>query len=52
MAYFYLEAFRFSEFFMTFAKALINSFITIVLILSGHYLFGRHPGTKHEYSAR
>lgn len=40
-AYFYLEVFRFSEFFMTFLKVLINSAITIGLILLGQYLFGK-----------
>jgi rod shape-determining protein MreD len=38
---FYLEVFRFSEFFITFFKALINSAITIVLIIIGEYLFGQ-----------
>ncbi len=40
-AYFYIEVFRFSEFFMTFLKVLINSAITIGLILLSQYLFGR-----------
>lgn len=40
-AYFYLEVFRFSEFFMTFLKVLINSAITIGLILLSQYLFGK-----------
>ena len=50
LLYFYLEVFRFSEFFMTFAKALLNSVITIVLILAGHYLFSRQA--KNEYFKR
>lgn len=40
-AYFYLEVFTFSEFFMTFLKVLINSAITIALIILGQYLFGK-----------
>lgn len=40
-AYFFLEVFRFSEFFMTLLKVLINSAITIILILLGQYLFGK-----------
>jgi rod shape-determining protein MreD len=40
-AYFYLEVFRFGEFFITFLKVLINSAITIGLILLGQYLFGK-----------
>ena len=38
---FYLEVFRFSEFFITFFKAILNSVITITLILIGEYLFGQ-----------
>jgi rod shape-determining protein MreD len=38
---FYLEVFRFSEFFITFFKAIVNSAITIVLIIIGEYLFGQ-----------
>ncbi len=41
LAYFYIEVFRFSEFFMTFLKVIINSMITILLIVVGQYLFGR-----------
>ena len=41
LACFYLEVFRFSEFFITFFKALLNSAITIALILVGEYLFGQ-----------
>jgi len=39
--YFYVEVFRFNEFFSTFFKALVNSIITIALILIGIYLFGK-----------
>ena len=38
---FYLEVFRFSEFFITFFKAILNSVITIVLIIISEYLFGQ-----------
>ena len=38
---FYLEVFRFSEFFITFFKAILNSLITVVLIVIGEYLFGQ-----------
>ena len=38
---FYLEVFRFSEFFITFFKAILNSIITILLIVIGEYLFGQ-----------
>ena len=39
--YFYVEVFRFSEFFFTFFKALVNSVISIAIILIGIYLFGK-----------
>jgi len=39
--YFYAEVFRFSEFFLTFFKAILNSVITLLLILLGTYLFGK-----------
>lgn len=39
--YFYCEVFRFSEFFSTFLKAILNSIVTIILIVLGQYLFGR-----------
>ncbi len=39
--YFYVEIFRFKEFFITFFKAILNSVITIILILIGTYLFGK-----------
>ena len=47
LAYFYIEVFRFSEFFMTFFKAIINSMITVALIVVGQYLFGRQ-GKRNE----
>lgn len=47
LAYFYIEVFRFSEFFMTFLKVIINSMITIALIVVGQYLFGRQ-GKRNE----
>jgi len=44
---FYMEVFRFSEFFSTFFKALLNSIITIALLLIGIYLFGK-PSKANE----
>jgi rod shape-determining protein MreD len=41
LAYFYIEAFRFSEFFFTFFKAIFNSLITILLIILGEYIFSK-----------
>jgi rod shape-determining protein MreD len=38
---FYIEVFRFSEFFVTFFKAILNSAITVILIVIGVYLFGQ-----------
>jgi hypothetical protein len=38
---FYLEVFRFSEFFITFFKVILNSVITIAMIIIGEYLFGQ-----------
>jgi rod shape-determining protein MreD len=40
-AYFYIEVFRFSEFFITFYKALLNSLVTFIIILLGMFLFGK-----------
>jgi len=40
-AYFFIEAFSFSEFFFTFFKALLNSLITILLIILGQYIFSK-----------
>jgi len=39
--YFYIEVFRFSEFFLTFFKALLNSIITLLIILLGMFMFGK-----------
>jgi len=47
LVFFYIEVFRFSEFFITFYKALLNSLITIILIVLGQYLFGRSL-KRHE----
>ena len=41
-ALFYLEVFRFSEFFHTLLKALLSSVITLVLILLIEFLFSRN----------
>lgn len=46
LALFYIEVFRFSEFLMTFYKAVLNAAISIILIVLGQYLFGRTP--KHH----
>jgi rod shape-determining protein MreD len=45
-AYFYIEVFRFSEFFITFYKVLLNSLITFVIILLGIYLFGKKSNER------
>lgn len=39
--YFYIEVFRFSEFFQTFFKAILNSVITTLLIILGQYIFSK-----------
>jgi hypothetical protein len=44
--FFYIEVFRFSEFFITFFKALLNSAITILIIMMGMYLFGKAPANE------
>ena len=41
LAYFYIEVFRFTEFFFTFFKAILNSVITIMLIILGQYIFSK-----------
>lgn len=38
---FYLEVFRFSEFFSTFFRAIISSLFTMILIVAIQYLFNR-----------
>ena len=48
--YFYLEVFRLSEFFFTFFKALLNTVITIVIILIGVYLFGKQPKANERFA--
>lgn len=47
LTYFFIEVFRFNEFFITFLKAIINSAITIVLIVIGQFLLGRQ-GNRNE----
>lgn len=48
--YFYLEVFRMDEFFLTFFKALLNSVITIVIIIIGIYLFGKQPKANERFA--
>ncbi|CAN5404553.1 rod shape-determining protein MreD [soil metagenome] len=48
--YFYLEVFRFSEFFYTFFKALVNSAISIVIIVIGIYLFGNQSKANERFA--
>ena len=48
--YFYVEVFRFDEFFYTFFKALVNSAITILLIVIGIYLFGKQSKANERFS--
>jgi hypothetical protein len=38
--------FRFSEFFITFFKALLNSLITFLIILLGMFLFGKKKANE------
>ena len=38
---FYIEVFRFSEFFITFFKVIINTVISVALIIIGEYLFAQ-----------
>jgi len=38
---FYIEVFRFSEFFSTFGKAIFNAVITLIIIIIGQFLFGK-----------
>ncbi|MCX6291405.1 MAG: rod shape-determining protein MreD [Bacteroidetes bacterium] len=40
-AYFFIEVFRFEEFFFTLAKVILNSVITILLIILGQYIFSK-----------
>ncbi len=48
--YFYLEVFRLNEFFFTFFKALVNSLITIVIIILGIYLFGKQTKGNERFT--
>ena len=45
-AFFYIEVFRFSEFFITFFKVILNSVITMLIILLGMYLLGKAPANE------
>jgi rod shape-determining protein MreD len=45
-AFFYIEVFRMSEFFITFFKTLLNTGITILIIVIGMYLFGKAPANE------
>jgi len=47
---FYVEVFRFSEFFSTFFKALLNSAITIALLVIGIYLFGKQSKANERFA--
>jgi cell shape-determining protein MreD len=47
--FFYIEVFRFSEFFITFFKALLNSAITLLIILLGMYLFGKKKSNERLF---
>lgn len=47
---FYIEVFRFSEFFHTLFKAVINSIISIVLIVIGIYLFGKQTKANERFA--
>ncbi len=38
---FYIEVFRFSEFFITFFKVILNTAITVAMIVIGEYLFAQ-----------
>ena len=38
---FYLEVFRFSEFFITFFKSILNVIVSVLLMFMGQYLFGK-----------
>lgn len=49
---FYIEVFRFSEFFVTFAKAILNSVITLIIIIIGQFLFGKTKSQNERSLAR
>jgi hypothetical protein len=39
---FYLEVFRFTEFFLTLSRVFVSSLVTLVLVILSQYLFIRH----------
>ena len=41
---FYIEVFRFSEFFYTFLRVILSSIVTMILIIISHYLFSKPEG--------
>lgn len=43
---FYIEVFRFSEFFTTFLRVLLSSLATLLTIMISQYLFGKPTGEK------
>ncbi len=43
---FFIEIGRFNEFFFTFSKVILSSFLTIILILIVQYLFSKQKGKK------
>lgn len=43
---FYIEVFRFSEFFTTFLRVLLSSIATLLTIMISQYLFGKPTGEK------
>jgi rod shape-determining protein MreD len=45
-AFFYIEVFRFSEFFITFFKAIFNSLITLVIVFLGMFLFAKKKSNE------
>jgi rod shape-determining protein MreD len=44
--YFYTEVFRFTEFFITLFKALLNTIVTVIIIILGQYLFSNDKRVK------
>lgn len=43
---FYIEVFRFSEFFTTFLRVILSSIATIIIIMISQYLFGKTVNEK------
>ncbi|HMT30864.1 MAG TPA: rod shape-determining protein MreD, partial [Bacteroidia bacterium] len=43
---FYIEVFRFSEFFSTFLRVILSSLATLVVIMISQYLFGKSVNDK------